>query len=377
MAILSTSLYFAAPAKGYPAGTALKFAPGTVRLYDSIDTSIAYNSRNLVVSARTFAYIQRVCKHFYAISNWLRGRTWCRRSSNTNNRNVFPINRGHDLILAVFRVVKNDTVFTFGCGVYVPVAFSNPGRNCCTAVVCCARIDADERPDFDGTIDRSRRGLGLRFRNIRFVDYDFAHFPGHSIAEVVHCDAKDVEPVIHIRVVSAETKTIRILVAADHGNLMAFVGHGTMRIKAEHLAPICTEIDCLEVGFFEIGIIPTRIFADLELQPEHGIRIVLIAVKRTISAASDTPRTIIPRASLNCGDRTVGQCADPGVYASSPFGVVPVIIVFVPSDKIDQLLPIWIIVIRLNIPLKGFVITARVMKADTNRNAGGSARIPR
>ena len=176
--------------------------------------------------------------------------------------------------------------------------------------------------------------------------------------------------------IRTKTKSGTFPMASYYWNSFALIRNSSVRIKTIYLAKICAKSYSFVISLFEICFRFSVVFAYLKLNPKRSLRISLITIKRSVSSRSYAPRTIIPRTSLHGCNRSVCKKTDPSIYSSAYRFMVPVVLIIVRANFSKHLSAICIVIVRLNITFERIIITASVMKTNSNWYAGRSSLVP-
>lgn len=84
-------------------------------------------------------------------------------------------------------------------------------------------------------------------------------------------------------------------------------------------------------------------------------------ITRAFCSAAAAPWPIVPRHSLDSGDRTVSQLSDPAVQPSLHRFVIPIVFIAVGSNNAEKITPVWIVIAWLNIPADSGIVRSRGM----------------
>ena len=159
-------------------------------------------------------------------------------------------------------------------------------------------------------------------------------------------------------------------------NSFTLIRNSSMRIKTIPLAKIGTKTDSFIICLFEICFRFSIILTYLKLNPKRSLRISLITIKRSIAAGPYAPRAIIPRTGLHCCNRSVCKKTNPSIYSSAYCFMVPVVLIMVRANFSKHLSAIYVVIVRLNITFESIIITARIVKTNSNWYSGSSSLVP-
>ena len=163
----------------------------------------------------------------------------------------------------------------------------------------------------------------------------------------------------------------------DDWNLDAVVCNRTLWVEIIELTQVGCQLNSLTINPLEVNRVFQIVLADFKLNPS--------VISGALAPRATAPSSFIPFLDLDAGHSSIGKFTNKSMDTSFerfPFAIdplafaIPVITVFVYTNKLQEICAIQCIIVRLDIALQGWIVCPCGVPQDTSNSSFSFVLMP-